>query len=109
MSGTRAPAYVQNQCSAAAAPVHLSATRRFEAYPARKDSARTDSEEDRVSTDELKGRTKEAAGALTDDDDLKREGKRDQAVGDAKSKMRDVEEWAEDKVDDLRDKVDGDR
>ena len=27
-----------------------------------------------MSTDELKGRTKEAAGALTDDDDLKREG-----------------------------------
>ena len=62
-----------------------------------------------MSTDELKGRTKEAAGALTDDDDLKREGKRDQAAGEAKNKLRDAEDWAEDKVDDLRDKLDGDR
>ena len=62
-----------------------------------------------MSTDELKGRTKEAAGALTDDDDLKREGKRDQAVGEAKNTLREAEDWAEDKVDDLRDKLDGDR
>ena len=62
-----------------------------------------------MSTDELKGRTKEAAGALTDDDDLKREGKRDQAAGEAKDKLREAEDWAEDKVDDLRDKLDGDR
>ena len=62
-----------------------------------------------MSTDELKGRTKEAAGVLTDNDDLKREGKRDQAAGDAKSKLRDAENWAEDKVDDVRDKLDGDR
>ena len=62
-----------------------------------------------MSTDELKGRTKEAAGALTDDDDLKREGKRDQAAGEAKNKLREAEDWAEDKVDDLRDKLDGDR
>jgi len=32
-------------------------------------------------TDELKGRVKEAAGALTDDAKLKREGQLDQAVG----------------------------
>ena len=62
-----------------------------------------------MSTDELKGRTKEAAGALADDDDLKREGKRDQAAGEAKGKLREAEDWAEDKVDDLRDKLDGDR
>ena len=62
-----------------------------------------------MSTDQLKGRTKEAAGALTDDDDLKREGQRDQAAGAAKSKLRKAEDWAEDKVDDLRDKLDGDR
>ena len=35
-------------------------------------------------TDEAKGRTKEAAGALTGDDGLKREGKVDQASGKAK-------------------------
>ena len=35
-------------------------------------------------TDELKGRAKEAAGALTGDSKLKREGQRDQAVGKVK-------------------------
>lgn len=34
--------------------------------------------------DDLKGRTKEAAGDLTDDDDLKREGKVDQGKGKVK-------------------------
>ena len=35
-------------------------------------------------TDELKGRVKEAAGALTGDKKLKQEGRTDQAVGHAK-------------------------
>jgi uncharacterized protein YjbJ (UPF0337 family) len=35
-------------------------------------------------TDQIKGRIKEAAGALTDDERLKREGKLDQAVGKVK-------------------------
>jgi uncharacterized protein YjbJ (UPF0337 family) len=43
-----------------------------------------------MSTDEAKGRLKEAAGDLTDDDDLKREGKVDQAVGHTKDKADDV-------------------
>ena len=34
--------------------------------------------------DEMKGRVKEAAGALTDDEKMKREGKIDQAAGKAK-------------------------
>lgn len=34
--------------------------------------------------DEAKGRIKEAAGGLTDDDSLKREGKVDKATGKAK-------------------------
>lgn len=34
-----------------------------------------------MSTDEAKGRLKEAAGDLTDDKDLKREGKIDEAEG----------------------------
>jgi len=41
-------------------------------------------------TDELKGRVKEAAGDLTDDDDLKREGKVDQATGKVKDVVDDV-------------------
>jgi len=47
--------------------------------------------------DDLKGRTKEAAGALTGDGDLKREGKVDQAAGEVKEKI----DGAVDKVKDL--------
>jgi len=36
--------------------------------------------------DQVKGRIKEAAGALTDDDRLKREGQLDQLVGKMKEK-----------------------
>ena len=36
-------------------------------------------------TDELKGRMKEAVGALTGDEKLKREGQMDQAVGKVKN------------------------
>ena len=43
-----------------------------------------------MSTDEAKGRIKEAAGDLTDDEDLKREGKVDRAVGHAKEKADEV-------------------
>jgi uncharacterized protein YjbJ (UPF0337 family) len=45
-------------------------------------------------SDDLKGRVKEAAGDLTGDSDLQREGKLDQAVGTVK-----------DTVDDAADKV----
>jgi uncharacterized protein YjbJ (UPF0337 family) len=41
-------------------------------------------------SDELKGRVKEAAGALTGDKKLKREGKTDQAVGKVKQKVEKV-------------------
>jgi uncharacterized protein YjbJ (UPF0337 family) len=41
-------------------------------------------------SDELKGRVKEAAGALTGDEKLKREGKVDQAVGKIKQKVEKV-------------------
>jgi len=41
-------------------------------------------------TDDLKGRVKEAAGDITDNDDLKREGKVDQAKGKVKDVVDDV-------------------
>jgi len=41
-------------------------------------------------TDEVKGRVKEAAGALTGDKKLKREGKADQAVGEVKQAVEKV-------------------
>ena len=37
-------------------------------------------------TDQMKGRAKEAAGALTDDERMRREGKLDQAAGKVKEK-----------------------
>ena len=40
--------------------------------------------------DDMKGRAKEAAGDLTDDDGLKREGKVDQAGATIKDKVGDV-------------------
>ena len=42
--------------------------------------------------DEIKGRTKEAAGDLTEDPDLKREGEIDQAKGKAKQKVDEASE-----------------
>lgn len=41
-------------------------------------------------TDEVKGRIKEAAGALTGNDKLREEGKTDQAVGKAKQAVQKV-------------------
>ena len=41
-------------------------------------------------SDELKGRVKEAAGVLTGDKRLKREGKADQAVGKVNQKVEKV-------------------
>jgi uncharacterized protein YjbJ (UPF0337 family) len=50
-------------------------------------------------SDELKGRVKEAAGALTGDKKLKREGKVDQAVGKAKQKVQKVADKVKDTLD----------
>jgi uncharacterized protein YjbJ (UPF0337 family) len=41
-------------------------------------------------SDQVKGRVKEAAGALTGDKKLKREGKADQAAGKVKQKVEKV-------------------
>jgi uncharacterized protein YjbJ (UPF0337 family) len=52
-------------------------------------------------TDVVKGRLKEAVGALTDDDKLRAEGKIDQAVG----KVKQVVEQVVDKVEEVAKKV----
>ena len=49
-------------------------------------------------TDKIKGRIKEAVGALTDDDTLKREGQRDQAVGEVKEAAESAAEKVKDEV-----------
>jgi uncharacterized protein YjbJ (UPF0337 family) len=48
--------------------------------------------------DDLKGRTKEAAGDLTDDDSLKNEGKVDKATGKVKDTVGDVSDKVKDKL-----------
>jgi uncharacterized protein YjbJ (UPF0337 family) len=52
--------------------------------------------------DEAKGRTKEAVGDLTDDDDLKREGKLDKLAGKAKDAVESAKDKVQDKIDDQR-------
>lgn len=53
--------------------------------------------------DEMKGRIKEAAGDLTDDDRLKQEGKADKVEG----KVKDAVDTARDKLGEIADKVRG--
>ena len=48
--------------------------------------------------DDAKGRVKEAAGDLTDDDSLKREGKVDKASGEVKDKVGDAADKVKDTV-----------
>jgi uncharacterized protein YjbJ (UPF0337 family) len=55
--------------------------------------------------DETKGRAKEAAGDLTDKDDLKREGKQDRAGAKVKEFAEDAKEKVEDAVDTVKDKM----
>jgi len=57
--------------------------------------------------DEAKGRVKEAAGDLTDNDDLKREGKADKAAADVKQGVEKVADKAGDAVDKVKDKLSG--
>jgi uncharacterized protein YjbJ (UPF0337 family) len=53
--------------------------------------------------DETKGRVKEAAGDLTDDDDLKREGKMDQAGAKVKEKTGDAVDSVKEKANEMMD------
>ncbi len=51
--------------------------------------------------EDLVGRGKEAAGAVTGDDSLKAEGEADQRKAGLKDKIEDVKEKVEKKVDDI--------
>ncbi|GAA1458459.1 MULTISPECIES: CsbD family protein [Williamsia] len=57
--------------------------------------------------EELKGRGKEAAGSATDNDDLKAEGKGDQASAETKQKLTDAADAVKGKIDDVKDKLTG--
>jgi uncharacterized protein YjbJ (UPF0337 family) len=54
--------------------------------------------DDVKNADDAKGRVKEAAGSLTGDDDLKREGKVDQAAGKAKEGVEKVTDKVKDAI-----------
>lgn len=56
--------------------------------------------------DKMTGRAKQAAGDLTDDDDLKREGKADEAAGKAKDAVDDVKDGVSDAIDDVKKRFD---
>jgi uncharacterized protein YjbJ (UPF0337 family) len=56
-------------------------------------------------TDDLKGRAKEAVGDLTDNQDLKNEGKADRAGGKAKEFVEDAKEKIEDVIDNVKEKL----
>jgi uncharacterized protein YjbJ (UPF0337 family) len=55
--------------------------------------------------DETKGRAKEAAGALSGDDQLKREGQLDQAGARAKGKVKETAEKLDKVIDDAKDRA----
>lgn len=52
--------------------------------------------------DNMKGNAKEALGDLTDDKDMKREGKVDQATGNVKDKLGNVADKVKDAVNSKR-------
>ena len=54
--------------------------------------------------DKASGRIKQAAGDLTDNDDLKREGKKDETAGKAKDAVDAVKDKAEDAIDKIKGK-----
>ena len=59
--------------------------------------------------DDMKGRAKEAAGDLTENEDLKREGKADQIGAEVKEKAEQAKDKVEDAVDNVKEKLDRDR
>jgi uncharacterized protein YjbJ (UPF0337 family) len=54
--------------------------------------------------DKTKGRVKQAAGDLTGDEEMEREGERDETAGKAKDKIDKAGDKARDAVDSVKDK-----
>ena len=59
--------------------------------------------------EQMKGRAKQAVGDLSDDDELRREGKVERASGSTKEKIEDLKDKAEDAVESIKDKLTGNR
>jgi uncharacterized protein YjbJ (UPF0337 family) len=56
--------------------------------------------------DKAKGRVKQAAGDLTDDEGLRREGKADELAGKVKGAVDTMRDKAEDALDKVKEKID---
>lgn len=54
--------------------------------------------------DQAKGRVKQAVGDLSDDDDLKAEGRTDESAGKVKEAVGDAKDKVDDAVDSIKDK-----
>ena len=63
------------------------------------------SDNDRPSMDEMKGRVKQAAGELTDDDELKDEGEVEETAGKVKKRIGDFADSVKEKIDDTVDRL----
>jgi uncharacterized protein YjbJ (UPF0337 family) len=59
--------------------------------------------------DDAKGKVKEAAGVLADNEGLEREGKRDQAGATVKEKLENVKDKLEETVDKAKDRLNENR
>jgi uncharacterized protein YjbJ (UPF0337 family) len=57
-------------------------------------------------TDKISGRAKQAAGAVTGDEEIKREGERQEDKGKLKGKLDSAVDKAQDALEDLKDKAD---
>ena len=55
--------------------------------------------------DQVKGKVKQAVGDLTDNEDLKKEGKADEKAGEVKEFLESVKDKAEGLVDKVKDKI----
>lgn len=56
-------------------------------------------------SDQVKGRVEEAVGSLTDDKELKREGRKDRIAGEAKEKLAHAKDKLEDVIDKTKDSM----
>jgi uncharacterized protein YjbJ (UPF0337 family) len=55
--------------------------------------------------DQIKGKVKQAIGDLTDDEELKKEGRADERAGDVKKTVEAVKDEADDLVDAVKEKL----
>lgn len=55
--------------------------------------------------DKVSGRAKQAAGDLTDNEDLKKQGKKDEAAGKAKDAVGDAKDKVNEAIDKIQDKT----